>query len=51
MLFRSAYDGQVGAFLALLDQANGELPRFYAEVKRLAGLPKAERDATLAQAH
>ena len=43
-----AYDGQVGAFLALLDQANGELPRFYAEVHRLAALPKAERDVRLA---
>ena len=46
-----AYDGQVGAFQALLAKGGGDLPRFYAEVKRLAGLPKAERDATLAQAH
>ena len=43
-----AYDGQVGAFLTLLDKDGGDLPRFYAEVQRLAALPKAERDVRLA---
>jgi predicted aminopeptidase len=44
----SAYTEKVPAFEALLTQSNNDLPRFYAEVKRLAALSKAERDAALA---
>jgi predicted aminopeptidase len=41
------YTDRVPAFRALLAQENGELPRFYARVKELAAMPKAERDAQL----
>lgn len=44
------YTGQVPAFRALLAGDGGDLPRFYAQVKALAALPKAERDTELAQA-
>jgi predicted aminopeptidase len=44
------YTVQVPAFRALLAQDGGDLPRFYAHVKELASLPKAERDAVLAAA-
>jgi predicted aminopeptidase len=44
----AAYTQQVPAFEALLAEARGDLPRFYAEVKRLAALPKPERRAALA---
>ena len=42
-----AYNDLVPAFDALLAQSNGNMPAFYAEVKRIAALPKAERDAAL----
>ena len=35
-------------FTALLAAEDGDLPRFYARVKALAALPKAEREAALA---
>jgi len=35
------------AFQTVLRNAGDDLPRFYAEVKRLAALPQAERDAQL----
>ena len=43
------YSGQVPAFRALLAEEGGDLPRFYARVKELAALPKAQRDAALAR--
>jgi predicted aminopeptidase len=42
------YTELVPAFQTLLRQAGGDLPRFYAAVKDLAGLPKEEREAKLA---
>lgn len=45
---QAAYDGQVEAFLTLFEREGHDFTRFYAEVRRLAGLPKAERAATLA---
>jgi len=42
------YTQRVPAFQALLAREGGDLPRFYAAVKTLAKLPKAERDARLA---
>jgi predicted aminopeptidase len=44
------YTAQVPAFRALLAQEGGDLPRFYARVKELAAMPKAQRDAVLAGA-
>lgn len=41
------YTELVPAFSALLEHEGGDLPRFYAEVKQLAKLPKEERDARL----
>ena len=38
------------AFRALLAEEGGDLARFYARVRVVAALPKAERDALLAQA-
>ena len=43
----SAYGRLVPAFRRELDAANGDLGAFYARVKALARLPKAERDAAL----
>ncbi len=43
----AAYDGEVPAFERLLARLGGDLPRFYAEVRRLADLPPAQRQATL----
>lgn len=43
----AAYDGLVPAFERLLARLGGDLPRFYAEVRRLADLPAAQRQATL----
>lgn len=43
-----AYNDLVPAFEALLARLDGNLPRFYEEVKRLAALPRAERAAALA---
>ncbi|MEO8752888.1 MAG: aminopeptidase [Casimicrobiaceae bacterium] len=44
------YTGQVPAFRALLAQDDGDLARFYARVKEVGALAKAERDAVLANA-
>jgi predicted aminopeptidase len=44
------YTAQVPAFRALLVQEGDSLPRFYARVKEMAVLPKAERDELLARA-
>ena len=43
----SLYTELVPAFRALLEREGGDLPRFYAAVKKLAKLPKEERDARL----
>jgi len=45
----AAYSERVPAFRALLERDRGDLAAFYREVKRLAGLSKAERDAALEQ--
>jgi predicted aminopeptidase len=45
---QAAYDDQVGAFERLFAAEGSDFDRFYAEVRRLAALPKAERDAALA---
>ncbi|MDQ3445244.1 MAG: aminopeptidase, partial [Pseudomonadota bacterium] len=42
-----AYNDLVPAFDALLVQVNGDFPRFYEEVKRLAALPRERRDDSL----
>jgi len=44
------YTAQVPAFRALLAEEGGDLARFYARVRAVAALPKAERDVLLAQA-
>ena len=44
----AAYSDLVPAFRRMLAEKGGDLPAFYAEVKRLARLPKAERAARLA---
>ncbi len=41
------YADRVPQFTALLAAEGGDLPRFYARVKALAALPKAEREAAL----
>jgi len=41
------YTQLVPAFQALLREQDNDLPRFYAEVKRLAGLSQAERGAAM----
>lgn len=46
----ATYTQLVPAFEALLAREDNDLPRFYAEVKSLATLPKAERDARLGNA-
>lgn len=43
----SAYDKLVPDFEALFEQEGRDWPRFYAAVKRIAELPKAERHAAL----
>ena len=43
----ATYGGRVPAFRALLAKVGGNFPAFYGEVKRLAALPKAQRDAAL----
>lgn len=45
----AAYNAQVGDFERLFERQGRDFERFYAEVRRLAGLPKAERDRALAQ--
>lgn len=44
----AAYNDLVPAFEALLQKLDGDLPKFYTEVKRLGGLPRDERTAALA---
>jgi len=44
---QAVYLDWVPAFSALFEREGSDFERFYAEVKRLAGLPRAERDATL----
>lgn len=44
----AAYNAQVPAFERLFEQQGRDWPRFHAEVRQLAALPKAERDAALA---
>jgi predicted aminopeptidase len=44
------YTQKVPEFQALLAAEGGDLPRFYAKVKELAALPKAERETALAAA-
>ena len=43
----AAYNEQVGDFERLFARQGRDFARFYAEVRRLAALPKNERDATL----
>jgi predicted aminopeptidase len=43
----ATYTQRVPAFAKLIDEAHGDMPRFYGMVERLAALPKAERDALL----
>jgi predicted aminopeptidase len=43
----AAYDELVPGFEALFASVGGDWPRFYAEARRLADLPKAERQAFL----
>ena len=45
---QAAYDDQVGAFERLFAAQGGDFDRFYGEVKRLAALPRAQRDAAMA---
>ena len=45
---QAAYDDQVGAFERLFVVQGSDFDRFYAEVKRIAALPKPERDAAMA---
>jgi len=45
---QAAYTELVPEFDRLFERSGGDFTRFYAEVKRLAALPKAERRATLA---
>jgi predicted aminopeptidase len=47
----AAYNELVPQFEALFERNGGDFPRFYAEVQRLAALPKAERRAALASSN
>jgi predicted aminopeptidase len=44
---QAAYDDAVPAFTALFERQSRDFPRFYEAVRRLAELPKAQRDAEL----
>lgn len=44
---QAAYDDLVPGFERVFENQGRDFDRFYAEVRRLAGLPKAERQATL----
>lgn len=48
LAMQAAYLDSVPAFLALFEQEGRDFTRFYAAVQRLAGLPRAQRNATLA---
>jgi predicted aminopeptidase len=43
----ASYTGLVPAFESLFDREGRDFPRFYAEVRRIAALPPAERLAAL----
>ncbi len=43
----AAYNAQVPAFERLFERVGRDWPRFHAEVRRLAALPRRERDAAL----
>ena len=45
---QGAYDDEVGEFERLFAARGSDFERFYAEVRRLAALPRAERDAAMA---
>jgi predicted aminopeptidase len=45
---QGAYDDEVGAFERLFAAEGGDFDRFYAEVRRMAALPRSERDAAMA---
>lgn len=45
----AVYTRLVPAFQAMLESVAGDLPRFYAEVRRVADLPAEDREAHLAQ--
>ncbi len=45
---QGAYDELVPAFERLFEQQGGDFTRFYAEVRRIAALPREQRRATLA---
>ena len=49
LALQASYDGGVPAFMALFEREGRDWPRFYDAVRRLAELPKAERDAELLQ--
>ena len=45
---QGAYDDEVGAFERLFAAQGGDFDRFYAEVRRMAALPRPEREAAMA---
>ena len=45
---QGAYDDEVGAFERLFAAEGSDFDRFYAEVRRMAALPRPERDAAMA---
>ncbi len=45
---QAAYDDDVGAFERLFAAQGSDFDRFYAEVRRMAALPRSERDAAMA---
>ena len=45
---QAAYDDEVGAFERLFAAQGSDFDRFYAEVRRMAALPRHERDAAMA---
>ena len=47
LAIQAAYDGLVPDFERLFERQGSDFARFHAEVRRLAGLPRAERRATL----
>ena len=47
---QAAYNELLPQFEALFERCGGDFPRFYAEVQRLAGLPKPERRIGLSRA-
>ena len=49
LLSIATYHHLVPAFQALLERAGGDFPAFFGEVRRLAGLPAAERDSAMAR--